>query len=131
MAECRHQAKVSVSLLSCAPAHRSTVKLKQLQVITNPSHALTRKAVLDSIIVAIMTVHWCGPCQGPALKVATVNPCFYEPAAGAILLVLGLLQAVWQVRRLRLLERHHFQPSVQSSGEQVWKQYAMRQHSVL
>ena len=63
-------------------------------------------------------MHFCGPCSGPAFRSATINACLYEPTAAAIVLALAVLQAVWQVRRLRLLERLHYQrPDERSSSE--------------
>lgn len=63
-------------------------------------------------------MHFCGPCHGPGVAHGTINACFYEPTAGVILLALAVLQAVWQIRRLRLLERYQFEPSSQTvSGE--------------
>lgn len=64
-------------------------------------------------------MHFCGPCHGPGVAHGTINACFYEPTAGVILLALAVLQAVWQIRRLRLLERYRFEPSSQTASGHV------------
>eukprot|EP00873_Tetraselmis_striata_P028768 jgi/Tetstr1/449032/TSEL_003800.t1 len=55
--------------------------------------------------MATSPAEWCGAASGPALQHLTLSPCWFETAAGTVLLLLGCITVYAESRRLAVLRR--------------------------